>query len=77
MGSEYEKRAKDILDEKYRELLVLYIKERWKELIKNLNKIEKKEFKKLKLSRKLFYVFLRITDALPHKKALKKCKFSF
>lgn len=74
MGSEFEKRAKNILDEKYRELLTTYLIERWKDLIKNQNKIEKKEFKKLKLSQKLFYVFLRIVNALPHKKALKKCK---
>lgn len=70
----YERRAKDILDGKYRDLLTLYLVEKWRDLIKKLNKKEKKEFKKLKLSQRLFYVFLRIVDALPHKKALKKCE---
>jgi len=75
MGEKYEKRGKDILDEKYRDLLASYLVERWRDLIKKLDKKEKKEFKKLKLSQRFFYVFLRIVDALPHKKALKKCGF--
>jgi len=75
MEGKFERRAKDILDEKYRDLLALYLVERWKKLIKGLSKKERKEFKKLKLSQRLFYVYLRIVDALSHKKALKKSEF--
>ena len=75
MESKFERGAKDILDEKYRDLLALYLVERGRSLLKGLSKEEKKEFKKLKLSQRLFYVYLRIVDALPHKKALKKSEF--
>lgn len=74
MVSEYEKRVKNILDEKYRELLILHIEEKWKQLFEKLNKEQRKDFKRLKKSLRLYYKYLRLVEALSHAKALKKCR---
>lgn len=72
MGKEYEDRVKNILDEKYRELFILHLKEKWKDLLRKLNEKERKELKRLKKSQISFYKYLRIIEGFPHIKALKK-----
>lgn len=74
MVSEYEKRVKSILDEKYRELLILHLEEKWKRLFEKLNKEQRKDFKRLKKALRLYYKYLRLVEALSHAKALEKCR---